>query len=126
MINSLNGYDGGSAHPCPRLNDPGLSKLDHFTLAVYLKNKELNPRGDWEELQEQSVEESRDLLTKLGYTVYVSEESNEGDEATYLEREQDPGEEDPSDAELVAREAQLRKDIEEVQREAGFTPSNEE
>lgn len=70
MLSTFQQFSGGSITPNALRGEHGLLKLDHFTLAIYLKNKELQPRADTDVLAEDSINEARTLLDGLGYAVY--------------------------------------------------------
>jgi hypothetical protein len=82
MLSTFQQFSGGPVKPNTLRGEMGLLKLDEFSLAIYLKNKELQPRVDTDELAEESINEARKLLEGLGYAVYEGQ----------LDEEEDPDE----------------------------------
>lgn len=88
MLSTFQQFSGGPVKPNTLRGEMGLLKLDEFSLAIYLKNKELQPRADTTELAEESISEARVLLEGLGYAVYQGQrdEDAEPDDESELDR----------------------------------------
>lgn len=87
MLSTFQQHSGGPVKPNTLRGEMGLLKLDEFSLAIYLKNKELQPRADTDVLAEESIAEARTLLDGLGYAVFAGQvEDEEEEEESEIDR----------------------------------------